>query len=686
MTIIKTEDLQWEELIVNSKTEEILSLLTLEEKLALLTGAGSMATAEVERLGIKAKNMADGPHGVRAEYEKNCTAFPNLCLVGATWDKELVRKMGVALAKDCIENNIDMLLGPGINIKRQMLCGRNFEYISEDPVLAGEIAAAYINGLQSLGVAASLKHYAANNQEKYRITASVDADIRTLMEIYLKAFEIAIKKSAPKSVMCAYNKIHSIWCSENKFLLTEVLRDMWGYKGFVVSDWCAVHNSPKAFKAGLDLEMPRNIHIETVMKKAIESGEITMEEIDRAVGRMIDFLQERPEKNIEYNRDEQHKIAREVAAAGTVLLKNEKNVLPITKEKYKKIAVVGEFAKNPLICGQGSAEVNAWKEYIDSPLNEIGKILGEDVEVKYLEMYQKTSFSKEMLWPKLGEFDQFIKDSDLVLMFIGAMESEDTEQFDRRTAEFNPNYELFIKHAIESGKKVVAVMQSGAAMILSDWIKKSHGIVQMWLGGEAAGGGIADVLCGEVNPSGKLSETFPNKIRTDLAYPGNEHTIEYPERIFVGYRYYDLHPEEITYPFGHGLSYTEFAYSDLDVKRVDDRLDVSFNLKNTGEVNGAEVCQIYLGDPVSTVIRPIKELKAFEKVYLEAGETKRLSLSIDIKDLGYYNVLLRDWVTEPGEYIVYVGASSRDIRLEKTILINDSAPYTMSKISEGMIG
>ena len=670
---------------MNIKTEEIVSLLKLEEKLALLTGKGSMATAEVERLGILSKKMADGPHGVRTSYDKNCTAFPNLCLVGATWDKELIYKMGVALAKECIEHGVDMLLGPGINIKRNILCGRNFEYISEDPVLAGEIAAAYINGLQSLGIAASLKHYAANNQEKHRITASVDADIRTLMEIYLKAFEIAIKKSAPKSVMCAYNKIHSIWCSENKFLLTEILREAWGFEGFVVSDWGAVHNSTKALKAGLDLQMPQS-NIETDMKKALESGEITVNEVDTAVRRIVDFLKQRPQKNVIYDRDEQHMIAREIAAAGTVLLKNKESVLPITKEKYKKIAVIGEFSQNPLICGQGSAEVNVRKEYIDSPFDELCKILGESVEMKYLEMYQRSAFSHEMLWPKATEFMEFVKDTDLILMFIGAMESEDTEKFDKRTVDFNPNYEMFIEYAIETGKKVVVVMQSGSAMILGDWNTKVHGVVQMWLGGEGAGGGIADVLCGVVNPSGKLSETFPTKLRTDLAYPGDEHTIQYPEGVFVGYRYYDNHPEEIVYPFGHGLSYTDFRYTDLDVKHTDNILDVSFNLTNIGGVCGAEVCQLYVGDPVSTVVRPLKELKCFDKVTLEPGETKRVTLSVEVKDLGYYNVILRDWITEPGNYIVYVGASSRDIRLKETVAINDSIPYTMNNIGEGMIG
>lgn len=668
------------------RINEILNSLTFEEKVSLLTGAGNMATAEVGRLGLEAKNFADGPHGVRKEYKCNCTSFPNLCLVGSTWDRELINEMGVALAKDCIENDVDMLLGPGVNIKRHILCGRNFEYIAEDPVLAGELAAAYINGLQSLGVAASLKHFACNNQEKYRTTISVDADIRTLMEIYLKAFEIAIKKSSPASVMCAYNKIHSVWCSENKFLLTEVLRDMWGYKGFVVSDWGAVHNIAKAIKAGLDMQMPRNENIENEIKDGLSCGEITMEEIDTAVRRMIEFLLLRKENNINYNRDEQHKIARKIASAGTVLLKNENNTLPITAEKYKKIAVIGEFAKSPIISGQGSAEVNVWDEYVENPYDELGRILGTDVELKYLEMYKKCAFSHEMLWPKLTEYTEFIKDTDLVVLFIGSMESEDTEKFDRRTAEFNPNYEMFIEHAIEIGKKVVVVIQSGSAMILGDWKNNAHSIVQMWLGGEGAGGAVADILCGVVNPSGKLSETFPKKVRSDFEYPGNGHTVEYAEKLFVGYRYYDMHTEEIVYPFGHGLSYTEFEYSNLEVNRIGDKLQATFNLKNIGSKKGAEVAQLYISDPVSTVVRPVKELKGFDKIVLEPGETKKVTINIDIKDIGYYNVILKDWVTEPGEYVIHIGASSRDIRLSQSIFIEDEVPYTINKVGESMIG
>ena len=680
---------------MKSKANEILSQLTLEEKISLLTGGNYMATVGFERFGLKPKRIADGPHGVRKDSadgangrkaESNCTAFPNLCLAAATWDKELIHKMGVALAKDCIHHDVDMLLGPGVNIKRHALCGRNFEYFSEDPVLAGEMAAAYINGLQSLGVAASLKHYAANNQEKYRLTTSVDADMRTLMEIYLKAFEIAIKKSSPATVMCAYNKIHSVWCSENKFLLTEVLRDSWGYNGVVVSDWGAVHNSAKAVSAGLDLRMPKGKDFVKDIKEALENGVITEEEIEISAKRMIELLMMIPETNISYDRDEQHKVCREVAAEGMVLLKNRDNTLPITPEKYKKIAVIGEFAKNPLIFGQGSAEVHVSEDYIDSPLEEMAKLLGDDVELKYMELYKKDAFLKEMLWLKHPEFAKFIADTDLVIMFVGAMESEDTEKLDRRTAELNQNYEMFINFALMDNKKVVVVNQSGSAMTFDRWTNDVDAVVQMWLGGESAGGAIADVLCGIVNPSGKLSETFPKKIRADIEFPGNDLTVEYNERIFVGYRYYDMHPEEIVYPFGYGLSYTTFEYSNIEVSEKDNSLEITFDIKNTGDIDGAEVAQVYVGDPVSTVKRPVKELKAFEKVFLKAGERKSVALNVDIKDIGYYNVILKNWITEPGKYIIYIGSSSRDIRLEKSIILQNDVPYTITPTGEDMIG
>lgn len=671
---------------MKEKAKQLLDEMTLDEKIHLLTGAYNMITASVERLGLKAVNMADGPHGVRMEQKENCTAFPNLCAAGATWDVDLIEKMGEAIARDCIQHNVDVILGPGVNIKRHILCGRNFEYFSEDPVLSGEMGAAYVRGVQSLGVGTSVKHFALNNQEIDRQTLSIDVDFRTMMEIYLKAFEIIVKKSAPASIMCAYNKIHSIWCSENKFLLTEILRDMWGYDGVVVSDWGAVHNSVKALSAGLDLQMPSNENIVEEIKSGIKNGDITEKEVNMAVERIIRFMLNRPKQKPEYNRQAQHDVARKVAAASNVLLKNNNKTLPITKEKYKKISVVGEFGKYPLISGQGSAEVNPLPEYIDSPITEMQKILGDEVEINYVETYSKTAFSKEMLWPKGSDFCRAVENSDIIIMFVGAMESEDTEKFDKRTANLNPNYELFINVALGMDIPVVVVLQSGSAMILGNWHNEVDSIVQMWLGGEAAGGGIADVLCGKVNPGGKLTETFPTKLRSDLPYPGNGYTLEYSEKLFVGYRYYDKHPEEIIYPFGHGLSYTDFEYSNLEINRYNDVFKVEFDLKNMGDVVGSEVVQLYTGDPVATVVRPEKELKAFKKVELNPGEVKKVALKIELKDLAYYNVLLKDWITEPGKYVIYIGSSSRDIRLEKTIIVEESAPYSLDKKGEDMIG
>ena len=663
--------------------KELLTQLTIREKAELLTGDAGMLTHAVERLGIPARNLADGPHGIRHEKEENCTSFPNLCSAAATFDTDLVYEMGEALAVDCIEHDVDMLLGPGINIKRYANCGRNFEYFSEDPVLAGELAAAYINGLQSLGVAASLKHYALNNQEKDRLNISVEADERTLREIYLKCFEIAVKKSQPKSVMCSYNKYQSIWCSENKYLLTDILKNEWGFKGFVVSDWGAVQNAGRAIAAGLDLQMPYNWIMADTLERAIADGILTEERLDDAVSRFLSFALSEKSKNTVYDRAKLHDVARRVAAGGTVLLKNE-GVLPLTSEKYKKIAVVGEYGDNALSYGQGSAEVFPHDEYIESPLTELKKALPES-EFVYLKTYEKRSFSDVMLWPKVGAFLEDIKDCDIVLMFVGAMESEDTENFDRRTLAINPNQEMFIDAAVNNGKKVVVICQSGSAMVFGRWRNRVDAILQMWLGGEAAGGAIADVLTGKTNPSGRLPETFPKKERRDLDI-GNGLVVRYGEGFEVGYRYYDLHPEEIAYPFGHGLSYTEFEYKEASLAREGDALNITLKLKNVGSCDGAEVVQVYSAKPLSCVSRAQKELKAFKKVFLKAGEEKEVCISLSCSDLAYYNPALRDWVVENGEYLLHIAASSRDIRKTLVFKAEDEMPYTTKQISEGMIG
>ena len=667
--------------------DSLLNAMTLDKKILLLTGAASMDTAAIERLNIPSKHFADGPHGVRATLADNCTMFPNLCCVGATWDKALVHKMGQALADDCIEHGVDMLLGPGINLKRTPLCGRNFEYFSEDPVVSGELAAAYIGGLQSKGVSACLKHYALNNQEKYRLDTSVEVDLRVMHELYLKGFEIAVKKSAPHSVMCAYNKVHSIWCAENRYLLTDVLKDRWGYEGMVVSDWGAVRDICRSLCAGLDLEMPRNPHILEEVSTGLEQGCITEEVIDRAVRTVLQFvLRPKPQADVPYCRQRQHAVAQEIAASGIVLLKNHHDVLPLTREKYRRIGVIGEFADKPLLFGQGSAEVYADPSYISSPLQELRKNLGDDVEVRYLEVFKRRELPGEMIWPHSGEWTTFAKDCDAIVIFAGCMESEDTEQFDRRTIEFNPNYEFVINAICKVNPNVIVVCQSGSAMVMGDWRHQVSGIVQMWLGGEGAGKAIADILTGAVNPSGKLTETFPIRLRTDMEYPGDGRKVRYNEGMQIGYRYYDLHPDEVCYPFGYGLSYTQFALSDFMVKTAEDSIHVSLSVTNTGKYDGQEVIQVYVGKPDSCVSRPVKELKAFEKVHVPHGASSTLSIAIPLHDLAYYNLLLNQWVIEPGAYDIHIATSACDVWHTECVHIHLPAPYTIISNAESMIG
>lgn len=671
----------------NENIKAIVRSMTLDEKISVLTGKDGMSTINIDKYSIKSKRLADGPHGIRAEELANCTQFPCLCNLGASWDIKVAEKMGEALGNECINHKVDMILAPGINIKRTPFCGRNFEYISEDPVLAGEMGAAYINGVQKKGVATSLKHYAANNQEKDRETISIEIDERTLRELYLKAFEVVLKKSKPESVMCAYNKINAIWCSENPFLLTEVLRDEWGYDGIVVSDWNAVHNEVRAINAGLDLHMPPKEDFVNVVKTAVKNGELLEKNIDLAVERVLKFLLKESNSQTAYNRDAQHIVAKEIAASGIVLLKNENETLPVSYEKYRKIAVIGEFADKPLSGGQGSSEVICSQEYIESPLENLRKLL-PNVEIEYREVFKKKDYSENMLWPVLWsvDYEDFIGKADLVILFAGTMVSEDTEMFDRRSIQLNPNYELFIEKLVENGKKTVVVLQTGSAVLLGTWKNSVSAIVEAYLGGESIGAAIAEVLCGVVNPSGKLPETFPNRIRTDLDYPGDGIKVVYNERLDVGYRYYDKHPEEICYPFGHGLSYTEFLYSDIRLKKEDGGYKVSVKIKNIGKCAGAEVIQLYIADISSTVTKPVKELKCFKKVQLNSNEETTVIFCLNKDDLSYYNVMLHDWVIENGEYEILVGSSSRDIRLKTSFVYNEKMPYTMNKVRNSVMG
>jgi len=664
--------------------KEILSQMTLEEKAAILTGAESMLTTGVPRLGIDGKNLADGPHGVRSYVPgTNCTTLPSMCAIGATWSKEAAELAGKTMGLDCIHHNKQMILGPGLNIKRNALGGRNFEYVSEDPILTGEIAGHVTKGIEDLGIGTSMKHFALNSHETYRTETSVEIDERTMREIYLRGFEKAIQIGHPTSLMCAYNKIHSLWCSENRNLLTEILRGDWGYDGMVVSDWGAVHHGAKAVKAGLDLRMPGNPDTIRDVKEAVATGYMTMEEVDTAAERVLHFLLKPIPQEESYDRDAQHEAARNVAREAICLLRNDRDLLPITPKKYKRICVTGEYAVMPYINGQGSAEVFTEPEYVDTPLDCLRRML-PDVQIDYFDYLPRKKPDK-MLWHYFREKMPNIESYDLVLVFTGVAPSDDSEQFDRSGNQLAGYIEDVMRNVVFHNPNCCLILCSGSSTFKSPKADLFPAIVQMWPTGEGAGQAIADVLTGAVNPSGKLSETFPTKMRSDIELYGNGLFLEYTEKWRVGYRYYDMHTDEIWFPFGHGLHYTTFDYTNAAAVKNDKGWELSFDLTNAGGMDGAEAVQLYVGDPVSTVSKPIKELRQFEKVFLKAGETKRVTFQITDEDLSYYNVAMHQWVVENGVYDLYLCASSQDIRLKVSIEYNDPNSYSMQNL-DAMIG
>lgn len=670
---------------IKPEVKKVLDNLTLEEKASLLTGGTSaLATASLERLGLDAKRMADGPNGMR-NYEEgsNCTTLPSCCATGATWSREAAYKMGQTIAKDCVHHGRHMILGPGLNMKRNALCGRNFEYFSEDPVLTGEMAAAYVKGCEENGVGTSMKHYACNSQENYRTTISSEIDERTMREIYLRAFEIAAKKGNPASIMCAYNKINSIWCSENKMLINDILRNEWGYEGIMVSDWGAVHDTVRSVKAGMDLRMPRCDSTVSEVVDAVNSGKLTEDEVDRSAARVLEFLMRPVSEDKDYDRDEQHKAAYDVAKEAICLLRNDDNILPLTAKKYKRIAVTGEYAVKPYINGQGSAEVFTDEAYIDSPVECLRRNL-PDVQIDYFD-YLPAGHPEHMLWHYMDRDMPNIDTYDAVIVFTGDHKSEDSENIDRNDNHLSGYIEAVLKDILEQKSTVILVLTSGCSTFKGPDSQNVPAVVQMWPTGEAAGAAVADVLTGKVNPSGKLSETFPTMMRRDLDQVGDSVKVEYNEKWAIGYRYYDLHPEEIWFPFGHGMSYTTFEYSNPELETTKCGYRYSFDLTNTGEFDGAEVAQLYIADPLSTVTKPVKELKNFEKVYLKAGETRRITFELTAQDFAYYNVMLHDWVVESGRYDIIIGSSSRDLRLTTSLVYDNPDCYTMTRMQGDMI-
>lgn len=665
---------------IDQKVDLLLSELTLEEKASLCSGRDDWSSESIDRLNIPWIWMSDGPHGLRRAPATNkagygdqlpATCFPTASALAATWDVDLIYDVGVALGEECQAIDVNVLLGPGVNIKRSVLGGRNFEYFSEDPILSGEMGVAYINGVQSQGVGTSLKHFVANNVETMRMYMNSDVDSRTLHEIYLKPFEIAVKKAQPWTIMACYNRVQGEYGTQSSFLLTETLKDDWGFEGIVISDWFAVVDRVQGIKSGMHIEMPGvNDVNDSLIVEAVRSGELDEKVLDNIVRDILTIVlkAEKLEKeNADQKIEEHHILAREVASESITLLKNDNNILPISKEKYKNIAVIGEFAVNPRYQGNGSSEVRPTK--LDNVLEIIQDEYGNEFNIKYSRGYD---LKDDNNLSYIDDATTIAKNSDIVLVFAGLPLQYESEGIDRTHINMPNSHNRLIDEINKVNQNSVIVLTNGSAVSMP-WENNTPVIVESWLGGQAGAGGTTDVLFGKVNPSGKLAETFPVKLQDTPAYfnfPGEQGNVLYGERIFVGYRYYDEKDIIPLFPFGHGLSYTSFEYDNMRLsndKILDsEELVVSLSVKNTGNIKGKEVIQLYVSDEKSSLQRPKKELKKFIKIELEPGEEKEVSFVLNSNDFTFFDSKRELWIAESGKFSILVGSSSKDIRMIQT--------------------
>jgi len=651
--------------------QSILSQMTLEEKAALCTGASPWTTTPVERLGVPEMTVTDGPHGVRrvadiysmASESLPATCFPTASCLAATWDVQLIHEMGEALAEECIALNVDVILGPGVNMKRSPLGGRNFEYFSEDPYLAGEMAVSLINGVQSKGVGTSLKHYAANNQEFQRFSISAEVDERTLREIYLPAFEKAVKQARPWTVMCSYNKVNGTFASEHHTLLTDILKKEWGFEGLVVSDWGAVRDRVAALKGGLDWEMPgpQERRVRAVVE-AVRSGELDEAILDEAVRRIlrIVFKAKETPKGGTFDVDAHHELASKIASEGMVLLKNN-GLLPLKGQQH--IAVIGHAAEHAHFQGGGSSHINPTKVAV--PFKEL-QAHAANAELTYAEGYPTdNSFRQDLI----DQAVNLARSAEVAVLYIALPTFKESEGYDRSDLDLTEQQIALIQAVAAVQPNTVVVLNNGAPIAMSVWIDDVAAVLEAWMMGQAGGAAIADVLFGKSNPCGKLAETFPLKLSDTPAHinwPGGAGQVHYGEGFFIGYRYYDAKEMPVLFPFGYGLSYTSFAYSNprVSVKTFKDLdgLTVTVDVTNTGNLAGKEIVQVYVHDQKSGLVRPNKELKGFAKVELQPGETKSVSIPLDFRAFAYYHPEYRQWITEDGEFDILIAASAADIR------------------------
>ena len=656
------------------KNAEIISKMTLEEKASLMSGKDFWQTQDIEKYGIKSMFLADGPHGIRRQAAAadhlglnpslKATCFPTSATMANSWNVEFCEQMAQHLGKEAVWQRVNILLGPGINIKRNPLCGRNFEYFSEDPYLAGKMAAAYVRGIQSNGVSACVKHFAANNQEYCRMVTDSIVDERALREIYLQPFEMAVKEGKVKTVMSAYNKLNGTYTNEHIELLRQILREEWGFDGIVVTDWGGADDRVKGLIAGNDLEMPTTAgETDKEIIAAIQEGKLDEKTLDEAVDRLLTLINQTNQAlskiaDLELDEQAHHEMARRACEEAIVLLKNDNNALPLKSKE--KIAIIGDFAQNPRYQGAGSSIVNPTK--LENTLENINNY---DLDfIGFEKGFNRYGKKSKRLIKKAMRLAQ---KADTILLYLGLDEVTETEGMDRADMRLPQNQIELLNSLNELGKKIVIILSCGSAIEM-DFTDQADAVLHSYLGGQAGARAVLNVLVGKVNPSGKLSESYPYKYEDCASakyFPGKEMTAEYKESIYVGYRYYDTAGVEVKYPFGYGLSYTTFEYSDL---KIGDN-GVKFKISNTGKYDGAEVAQLYVGLENSKIFRPKKELKGFCKVFLKAGETKTVEIPFDDKTFRFYNIAKKQWEIEEGDYAIYIGASSKDIRLQGVLSV-----------------
>ena len=676
------------------KHEDLIRQMTLEEKCYLLSGKDFWQTRSVERLGVPSMTLSDGPHGIRKQEGEGdqlglngslpATCYPTAATIANSWDPALGEEIGEYLGIEAASQGVCVLLGPGLNIKRSPLCGRNFEYFSEDPYLAGKMAASYIRGIQKNGVAACPKHFAANSQELRRMASDSVMDERTLREIYLTGFEIAVKEGGAKSIMSSYNRVNGVYANENPHLLQEILRDQWGFEGFVVSDWGGSNDHTAGVAAGSHLEMPTtggDSDLELV--EAVKFGKLSEELLDQRVDELLDVVLSTRKavdqwKGKEFFKDAHHAIAARASEQSIVLLKNEEGILPL--KKGTKVAVIGEFAQKARYQGAGSSVVNPTK--LDHTMDVIKNF---DLDVAGFEAgYPRSGKGDPAMQARAVEL---AKKADIVLLYVGLDEISESEGLDRSHMKL-PQSQIDLLEAVAAANpNVVAVMSAGSAVEMP-WLDKCKALVHGYLCGQAGASSVLKVIMGQVNPSGKLAESYPIKyedVSSAPYFPAKERTAEYREGLYVSYRYFETAKVPVLFPFGFGLSYTTFEYSDLSVTGK----EATFTLKNTGGMDGAEVVQLYVSKTDGEVFRPAKELKGFAKVFLKAGESKKVTIPLDDKAFRYFNVDSNRFEVEGGQWTILIGASCADIKLSGTVEVqgtNAASPYDRQKFAKYFSG